>query len=181
MKKKIVLISFLLFFGLAQAGISLDKESEFRVSLGYFGELLTHPGICVGTEYTIDEGEFVSTHWDVDMGFYRNPLVESAGFLSTAIAMLAKFPLGLFLDMEAGLGLIYSFPSGDISASSASSGQAYFMPSLGFDLGWSGNNSPLSVSVGPFVYMESNFTSTWQPHMALRVRFALALSSFKAG
>lgn len=179
MKKRSVLFSFLLFFSLAQAGISLDHSSSFRITVGYFGELLTHPGICVGTEYNVKEGEFVSTHWDMDMGFYSHPLVESAGFLSSSIGMLAQFPLGLFLDMEAGVGIIYSFPPGDASASSASSGQTYFMPSLGFDLGWSGNYSPLSVALGPFVYMESNFTSTWQPHLALRVRFALALASGK--
>jgi len=86
--KQIVLI--LIFCGVifAKESDGFFRESSF--SIGYFGELLTHPGLQLGAEQTILETRSVSLNLREEFFFYRHK--RNHDMLGVTITLPVKIP-----------------------------------------------------------------------------------------
>jgi len=80
--KFIKIICLILWLGTLRGnsqGIAPSPDKQSRISRfvyheklafkpGYFGELVLHPGMTVGVDYTLTGNNWLTVHWDIDVG-----------------------------------------------------------------------------------------------------------------
>lgn len=154
-------------------------NEKVSVKFDYFGELVLHPGLSLGIDYTLTSRKWVIVHWDMDLGGYWHRWNNTALFAKTSIG--TRFPVSfLFVDLNMGVGYMHSFPAGKIYQRSAEGGverapnwgHPHFMPASSLLLGWDGNreaNLPIRIHIGPEVYLQSSVNHTYIPHVAAKV------------
>ena len=159
----------------------LIYNERVAVKFDYFGELVLHPGLSVGIDYTLTKKKWVTVHWDSDLGGYWHKWNNTALFAKTSIG--TRFPVSsLFVDLNMGAGYMHSFPAGKIYQRSADGGvekatnwgHAHFMPTFSVLLGWDGSrkaNLPFSFHIGAEAYLQSSVNHTFIPHAAAIVGF----------
>ncbi len=145
----------------------------------YFGELVLHPGLSLGIDYTLSSKKWVIVHWDTDLGGYWHRWNNTALFAKTSIG--TRFPVSsMFVDLNMGAGYMHSFPAGKIYQRSTDGGvekasnwgHPHFMPAFSVLLGWDGSrkaNLPLSIHIGAEAYLQSAVNHTFIPHAATKV------------
>lgn len=156
-------------------------EDRLALKVEYFGELVLHPGLAVGLDYTITRKKWVTVHWDTDLGGYWHRWNNTSVFLKTSIG--SRFAMGpVFADINLGVGYMHSWPAGtlyqraeDGSVEKARNwGHPHFMPNASLLLGWDGssrNNLPWSVYIGPEVYLQYPYNHIFLPHVAAKIGF----------
>lgn len=149
--------------------------------IGYFGELVLHPGLSLGIEYTLAKQNWVTVHWDIDLGGYWHLWNNTAVFLKSSIG--ARIPVGsAFADLNLGVGYLHSFAGGTLYQRSSEGGvekavnwgHPHFMPNASLLIGWDGTRKhdlPWTIHIGPEVYLQSSFNHTFLPHIAAKVGF----------
>jgi hypothetical protein len=159
----------------------LIYNERVAVKFDYFGELVLHPGLSLGIDYTLARKNWVTVHWDTDLGGYWHRWNNSALFAKTSVG--TRFPVSsLFVDLNMGAGYMHSFPAGKIYHRSADGGvekapnwgHSHFMPTFSVLLGWDGGrkaNLPLSIHIGAEAYLQSAVNHTFIPHAATIVGF----------
>ena len=91
-KTFICLTAFFLLSSQVMAQQEADKSTEqeglflrfihnekVALKLDYFGELVLHPGLSLGVDYTLSKKTWVSLHWDTDIGGYWHQWRGCAG------------------------------------------------------------------------------------------------------
>ena len=189
MKTKIILITLLFVLSGIYKSYSqndakpLEKESAFSrfvyndkvaFKLDYFGELGLHPGLAVGIDYTLAKKNWVTIHWDTELGGYWHRWNNTSLFLRTTIG--ARIPIAsMFVDLNLGAGYMHSFAAGTIYQKSREGGlekvvnwgHPHFMPNASFLIGWDGTRKmdlPWTFHVGAIVYLQSSFNHIFLPH-----------------
>ena len=154
-------------------------NESVAVKFDYFGELVLHPGLSLGIDYTLKSEKWVTVHWDTELGGYWHRWNNKALFAKTSIG--TRFPVSsLFVDLNMGAGYMHSFPAGKIYRRSEDGGvekapnlgHAHFMPAFSVLLGWDGSrkaNLPLSIHIGAEAYLQSAVNHTFIPHTAAKV------------
>jgi hypothetical protein len=154
-------------------------NEKVAVKLSYFGELGLHPGLEIGTDFTLAKRKWVTIHWDTSLGGYWHRWNNTSLFVGTSIG--ARFPIrSLFLDFNLGAGYMHSFAAGTIYRQSDDGGvekapnlgHAHFKPSFSALIGWDGTrrkNLPITIHIGPEIYLQSNFNHSFLPHVAAKV------------
>jgi hypothetical protein len=141
MKSTLLLCSALLVLtaSAAQAG-----PSRPALSVAYFGENATHPGLLLGAELALAEAGphrlLVGTH----LGGYRHPRYTLAAFAGTELGYRFTFDFGLRAELLAGAGYLHTLLDAPVFAPGAHGGMAQvsdagrsaFMPSTAVGLGW---------------------------------------------
>ena len=196
MKRKILFITavFVLLGMYKSYGQKITKSDEKQSAisrfvyndkvafkLDYFGELVLHPGLSLGTDYTLAEKRWITLHWDSELGGYWHRSNNTALFLKTSIG--TRFPIGsLFVDLNLGAGYMHSFAAGTIYQKSSEGGlekatnlgHSHFMPYTSFLIGWDGTRKkklPLTFHIGVEAYLQSSFNHIFLPHAAAKVGF----------
>jgi len=167
-----------------------EKQSAFSkfiyndkvaFKLNYFGELVLHPGMTIGIDYTLTQKKWVTIHWDTDLGGYHHRWNNMAFFLKSSIG--ARLPIkSLFVDLNLGVGYMHSFAAGTLYQKSENGGiekatnrgYAHFIPNASFLLGWDGTrkmNLPWTFHLGAEAYLQSSFNHIFLPHAAAKVGF----------
>ncbi|MEZ4944021.1 MAG: hypothetical protein R2804_00705 [Cyclobacteriaceae bacterium] len=194
MKTKILFIAHLLvLFGMCKSysqnvAEPNEKKSAFSrfvyndkvaFKLDYFGELVLHPGLSLGIDYTLAKKNWVTVHWDSELGGYWHRWNNTALFLKTSIG--TRVPIrSMFVDLNLGAGYMHSFAAGAIYKKSSDGGlekatnwgHSHFMPTTSFLIGWDGTrkmNLPLTFHVGVEAYLQSSFNHIFLPHAATKV------------
>lgn len=156
-------------------------NESVAVKFDYFGELVLHPGLSLGIDYTLARKNWVTIHWDSDMGGYWHKWNNTALFLKTSIG--GRFPIrSLFVDLNLGAGYMHSFAAGTIYQKSseggvekaANWGHPHFMPTSSLLIGWDGTRKmklPWTFHIGAEAYLQSSFNHIFLPHAAARVGF----------
>ena len=152
-------------------------HEKVAFKFNYFGELVLHPGLTVGVDYTLSN--HLTVHWDVDLGGYLHRWNNTSIFLKSTIGTrLAVGPV--FADINAGIGYLHSFaagtiyqedPNGEVEKAS-NWGHAHFMPNVSFLLGWDSTRDGSrrwTIHFGPEVYLQSSFNHIFLPHIAMNV------------
>lgn len=149
--------------------------------LDYFGELALHPGLILGVDYTVARKNWMTIHWDIELGGYWHRWNHTALFLKTSMG--TRFPIGsLFVDLNLGVGYMHSFVAGTVYQKSpdgglekaTNRGHSHFMPNTSFLIGWDGTRRkklPWTIHFGPEVYLQSSFNHIFLPHVAVKVGF----------
>ncbi len=156
-------------------------NEKVALKVDYFGELVLHPGLCLGVDYTLIRKNLVIVHWDSEFGGYWHKWNNSALFLKTSIG--TRFPIkSMFVDLNLGAGYMHSFVAGTIYQKSsdggleraANRGHSHFMPGTSLLFGWAGNKKkqhPWSFHIGAEIYLQSSFNHIFLPHAAAKVGF----------
>jgi len=154
-------------------------NEKVAFKLDYFGELGLHPGLSLGTDYTLAKKNWVTLHWDTELGGFWHRWNNTSLFLKTSIG--ARFPIqSFFVDLNVGAGYMHSFPAGTIYQKSSDGGlekatnwgTAHFMPNSSFLIGWDGTrkrNLPVTLHLGVEAYLQSSFNHIFLPHAAAKV------------
>ncbi|MCB0662764.1 MAG: hypothetical protein KDC24_08490 [Saprospiraceae bacterium] len=172
------------------SGISLPNsktglEEKLALKVEYFGELVLHPGLSVGIEYTLSKNNWNTLHWNTDLGGFWHRWNNTAVFLKTSVgSRIATGPV--FADINLGIGYMHSWAAGDLYQSDGNGGvekatnwgHAHFMPNASLLFGWDGSvktNLPWAVHLGPEVYLQSSFNHIFLPHIAAKIGFTYKL------
>ncbi|MEZ4805472.1 MAG: hypothetical protein R2852_08325 [Bacteroidia bacterium] len=161
-------------------------EERTAIKVEYFGELVLHPGLNIGLDYTLAQRNWVTIHWDADLGGYRHRWNNTSAFLKTTIG--SRFAIGsAYADINLGGGYLHSWAAGDIYQraentgveKAVNKGHSHFMPSASLLFGWDGNRKhklPLRIHFGPEVYLQSSFNHIYLPHVAAKLGFTYKLN-----
>lgn len=161
-------------------------REEVALKVSYFGELVLHPGLSLGIEYSFLKREHLSMHADLDLGGYWHRWNSTALFVKSSIG--TRFYVGnVFADLNAGIGYMHAFSAGPIYQRSAAgdvermsnSGSSHFMPGVSLLFGWDGmrdNKLPYAFHLGPEVYLQSRYNHIYLPHAALNVGFTYKIN-----
>ncbi len=154
-------------------------HESVALKLNYFGELVLHPGLTLGVDYTLTKSNRLTVHWDNDLGGYWHRWNNTSLFLKSTIGTrLAAGPV--FADINAGIGYMHSFAAGTIYQratdggveKASNQGQAHFMPNVSLLFGWDSTRKGKqcwTVHLGPEVYLQSSFNHIFLPHIAMNV------------
>lgn len=162
-----------------KSGVNVGNRMAFKVE--YFGELVMHPGLNVGIDYTVMDTKWITLHWNADLGGYWHRWNNTSAFLKTSFG--SRFKLGsAFADFNLGLGYMHSWAAGDLYQRAEDGGveratnwgHSHFMPNASFLIGWDGTkktNLPVMIHFGPEIYLQSGFNHTFLPHAAAKLGF----------
>lgn len=146
------------------------------VSISYFGEMITHPGVKVSLQYPL--GSWSTTHQkgkgesigitrqltiQPAVGFFYHKRYQTGFFLTTDISYTRQNERGGFYGVGVGVGYLRSFIphvfeiNGQGQVEKSSAGHHYFLPSLHLYFG-NTLNEKLGWFVKPqFLYALPNF------------------------
>lgn len=181
---QITILALMCFlFGLAQE--PKNQKERFGDKLAfkaeYFGELVLHPGLSVGLDYTITTNNWVTVHWDINLGGYWHRWNNKSAFLKTSIG--TRLAIGsAFADLNLGAGYLHSWVAGKVYQrgegggieQARNPGHAHFMPTSSLLFGWDGSKKrklPMTIYLGPEVYLQSSFNHIFLPHVAAKIGF----------
>lgn len=195
MKKNLLIPIIFIMCSLSLHGQNLT-ESKHRpkknitdrlaLKVEYFGELVLHPGISLGTDYTVLKRKWITVHWDADLGGYWHRWNNTSAFVKTTIG--SRFSIGsVFADFNLGCGYMHSWAAGPIyqkvsdgSVERATNwGHSHFMPTGSLLFGWDGNkknNLPWTIYLGPEIYLQSSFNHIFLPHVATKLGFTYKIN-----
>ena len=75
------------------------NHEKLAFKLSYFGELLLHPGLEIGSDFTLVDKKWVDVHWDINLSGYYHKWNNSSYSLSSSIG--TRFPIyALFFDLN---------------------------------------------------------------------------------
>lgn len=155
-------------------------HEKVAIKLNYFGELVLHPGLTVGVDYTLSKNNRLTVHWDADLGGYWHRWNNTSFFIKSTIGTRLAVAGPVFADINAGIGYMHSFASGDVYQrdlnggveKATNIGHAHFMPNASILLGWDGTRNGkrrCTFHVGPEVYLQSSFNHIFLPHVSAKI------------
>ncbi|WP_339792018.1 hypothetical protein [uncultured Imperialibacter sp.] len=194
---KITRLTFLILLVCSSSAFAQQREgtkAKLKTRFGdrlalkadYFGELVLHPGLTVGMDYTVAENKWATLHWDTDLGGFWHRWNNSSVFLKTAFGF--RLTIGsVFADINLGVGYLHSWAAGSVYQraeeggveKAANWGHSHLMPNTSFLMGWDGsrrNNRRWAVHAGPEVYLQSSFNHIFLPHVAAKIGFTYKLN-----
>lgn len=145
MKKITIIFTFIFIEVFLLANSEESKWKPTNINLGYFSELVTNPGLTVGTEYSLfrsksNKNEISS---DINLGFYNHERNSRAIFIDTNIGYRYTSSVGLTFQAQAGIGYIHSYLGAieyDVIDGNLIEKPDYgtpgLMPSLSLGIGW---------------------------------------------
>lgn len=175
----IILFSSLSAMAQNNSESSAKFEDKLAVKVEYFGELALHPGISAGLEYTILKNNWLTIHWNNDLGGYYHRWNNAAVFAKSSIGTRYNVR-AVFADINAGIGYMHSFAAGTFYQRAPDGGvekarnwgHPHFMPNASFLLGWDATrkgNQKWTVHIGPEVCLQSSFNHIFLPHVAAKL------------
>ena len=117
--KKILFIFFVLFsvhIALGQDDGSTQEPNKFEkflqnekvgVLVDYFGELVLHPGMAIGIDYSISKNGWFDLHWTTEVGGYYHKWNHTGLFAKTSIGTRYTTSFSWFMDLNVGAGYLH--------------------------------------------------------------------------
>lgn len=119
-----------------------QDAAPLRLSVAYFGETATHPGLIVGFEHRAWEAGWHQAVLGANLGGYRHPGNHMGLFLDGALGYRLTFPSRLSLEAFVGLGYFHTRLDGQVFAAGPAGveavtdwGRPALMPSLALGCG----------------------------------------------
>jgi hypothetical protein len=177
----ILLLGSLSVYGQEKDDTKSKLKDRVAIKVEYFGELVLHPGMTVGVEYTLSKNKFITVHWNNDLGGYWHRWNNTSIFLKSSIG--SRFAMGpVFADLNAGIGYMHSFAAGTIYRRASDGGvekahnwgHAHFIPNASFLLGWDGTRKGKhrwTIHLGPEIYLQYPYNHIFLPHVAVKIGF----------
>jgi hypothetical protein len=175
-------LSFLFFLVLAFSGAG----QGIKFAGGYFGEMISHPGIVGEIERERLFTEQIGLSTRLDLGFYHHTGNNDVFFADISYGFRRYFKNGLFLEQYLGIGTMALYYNEDVwhidsngNATQVSKfGNFNLMPSISSGLGYVlGRHSanPKFVWVRPKIFWQMPFNNMALPHVALQTGITFTL------
>ena len=182
MKKQVFLILCVLFTSAALFSQELEAESKkdkkpltLVLYSGYFGELISHPGLIAGADVTLFSSGKTDIAAGLQTGYYYHRLNSHGLFIQPLIRVQRTFSSGFFLDAALGAGYLHMIPDGKVyevvdgkAAEVSNCGSPNFMPSFSLGAGykfWQKTSIPLAVSLSTGIFGEYPFNTYMLPRV----------------
>lgn len=154
--------------------------NPWSAKVQYVGEFVLHPGIAMGTDYTLKSNSWFNLHWDTEIGGYVHKRNNNALFLQSTLGTRYTTRFAVFADIQAGIGYMLSMPDGDVyrvdEQGTVNPGgrplTSHFKPTFSLLFGWDGTRNrdiPWRVFTGLEAYMQSAYNHVMLPHVAFRL------------
>jgi hypothetical protein len=154
------------------------------ISVAYLGEMLTHPGGVVGTEYCVLCSRRGSLFVTANAGAYVHPKNHVGAFVSSELGYRLTFSRGAFVEALAGVGYLHTFVDGDLYVAgddgavqrTRDRGRPAFMPTASIGVGWNAarvDGPPLTPFVRATFFGQYPYNERLLPHAALQVGIRL--------
>lgn len=182
---KTTILIFLLFplFTFAQ------NEKELRMSVGYFGETLAHPGVNLGIEYGVPVSTKEQMLVSLNVGGYVHPKNNTSLFIRGQWGQRFNLKSGLFFESFLGLGYLHQFTHGgdkfEVKPNGAvvkipNSGRPMVMPSVALGIGWNFHKNEKffpSFYLRPELFWKAPFNGYYLTHIAINAGIIVKLKS----
>ncbi|HEX8576589.1 MAG TPA: hypothetical protein VF677_09890 [Flavobacterium sp.] len=179
-------IQVLLFISISflypvQAQEVRQESGHSAITIGYFGETITHPGLFAGYEHNLMPQKRYQLLLALNLGGYIHQNNHTGLFSEVGIGQRFNFRSGFLLEQYVGMGYLHTFLNGGpiyevndngVVSETSNKGRSHVMPSVSLGLGWNLARSkklPLLVFVRPRVFWQYPFNSYALPHVALQV------------
>ncbi len=183
-----VVVFALLLVSFRHAFCQDNDLNKTSLSLGYFGETITHAGLQAGVEYYPYLSERHQLILGLAAGGYIHPRNNTSLFVRAQWGQRIKFKSGLFLEHFLGLGYLHQFlnggelyevlPNGAVVEKS-NTGEPKFMPSVALGFGYDFKSPALSkysFFVRPELFWKAPFNGYYLTHFALNTGVIIKLS-----
>lgn len=183
--KRSFLIVFLLLFTLVSTYGQKDVYPETRLTIGYFGETLTHPGLNLGIEYTPFRSKKYQTILAANIGGYVHKRNNTSFFIRGQWGQRIGFDNGIFIDEFIGLGYLHQFTHGgdlyDVLPNGAvvktpDNGSPMVMPSVALGTGYDFSKKTkwnIVYFLRPELFWKAPFNGYYLTHLAINTGFIL--------
>lgn len=163
------------------------KTGRSAVTMGYFGETITHPGFFAGYEHNLMPQKSYQLFLTLTLGGYVHKRNHTGLFSEVALGQRFNFRSGFFLDQSVGIGYLHTLLNGGavyevkdngVVSKSSNLGRSHFMPSVSLGFGWNVAHSekpPLLLFVRPKVFWQYPFNGYVLPHLALQAGITKAV------
>ena len=162
--------------GLNARGIALGFLQNQKLSIAYFGDFITHPGLMIGTQFELRKTQRHQMYYTLNTGIYTHRKNHNAFMLSSEIASRISTKRGLFGELLMGGGYMHTWPQGDVYIREDTGevkktigwGHPHLMVSSSMGIGW---ESPEDNSRTYFLRMvafgEYPYNGILLPHLGL--------------
>ncbi len=164
--------------------MSLGLLEDRKVSIAYFGDFITHPGLMIGTQSELRRTPRHQMYYTLNTGIYTHRKNHNAFMLSSEIANRLSTKQGLFGELLIGGGYLHTWPQGDVYIreddggvkQSTDWGRPHLMVSSSLGIGW---QSPKENSRAYFLrivaFGEYPYNGIMLPHLGLHTGVAFKL------
>ncbi|MBL7692461.1 MAG: hypothetical protein JNM41_12775 [Flavipsychrobacter sp.] len=168
---------------------STRRETRLKITAGYFGETMAHPGVVLGIEHCPYGNGRYQFLWGTNIGGYVHARNNTTIFIREQWGQRITYKSGLFVDHFIGLGYLHHFASGgeifDVLPNGAvvnipNSGRSMIMPSVAVGTGYNIKRSTgidLQVYIRPELFWKAPFNGYYLTHFALNAGFLFNLNS----
>ena len=183
--KKILLILLLLLFVPFCAQAAETNRYHLRMSAAYYGELILHPGMTVGADFSFLQFKRFDVHLNVEVGGYHHKWYQNTYFSNYSLGFRFGSQKSFFIDPQLNFAFFLTEPDGDIYTTVYNDEYPHYPvePNLKFGLafllGWRLNDLPVEIFFGPDIYLESKINYMLVPHFALKLGAAICLGGEK--
>jgi hypothetical protein len=103
--QKITILLVVLFIGWFQ---SSNAQLNTKIGVGYFGNMITYPGLVLEYELEQQHSQWASTPFRINLGFYHHPRYQDGIFADINYGFRRYYKSNLFLEEGIGIGLLQS-------------------------------------------------------------------------
>ena len=184
----LLIVILFCFFGSPSYTQDNDSDSKrlLALTLGYFGETITHPGATSGVEYYILENSWYRLFLGGNLGGYVHIRNHIGLFVDAEIGNRFTAPFGLFGEILTGVGYLHTWPQGIIFERDADGGireannlgYPHLMPTLSLGFGWDFSRNdlpPVAYFIRLNAFGEYPFNGYLLPHVALQTGISITL------
>jgi hypothetical protein len=177
---QILLLTGFLLPCAVQAQETAQETGRSAITMGYFGETITHPGFFAGYEHNLRPQNRYQLFLSFTLGGYAHRRNHTGLFSEVQLGQRLNFRSGLLLEQSIGIGYLHTFLNGGpvyevndngVVSKSRNPGRSHLMPSVSLGFGWNVARSealPLLLFVRPKVFWQYPFNGYALPHLALQ-------------
>ncbi|MDC7225036.1 MAG: hypothetical protein PQJ60_14905 [Spirochaetales bacterium] len=177
MKIKNLFIALFLLSTLTLFGNDQPSQDSKSLSVAYFGEFITHPGLVVSLEMPFHTSKGHECFATVRGGGYYHYMNHKALFIGSELGYRYTFKNGLDLHALAGVNYMHKFLDGDIYEMTDSGevdevtdyGSSHFMPNIACGFGYTfaqDSSHPTNLYFRAELFGEYPYNTYMLPHVA---------------
>ena len=176
MKYKILVV---LLFSYVLTHAQTEELPTRALTVSYFGETLTHPGLTLGVEHYPLQSPKHQLVWSVSAGAYLHRRNNTSWFVRLQVGQRLMLGRGFVLENFLGLGYLRQYthggdvyqvlPNGAV-VENKRSGRGKMMPSVGLGMGYRGikiRGKTIQVFARPEIFWKAPFNGYYLTHFAI--------------
>ena len=176
-----------LLFCYVLANAQTEELATKAVSVSYFGETLTHPGLALGVEHYPLQSPKHQLVWSVSVGGYLHPRNNTSFFARLQVGQRLLLGGKFMLENFVGIGYLRQRPQGGAVyrvlpngavVENKRSGSGKIMPSVALGIGYNGikiHGKSIKVFARPEIFWKAPFNGYYLTHFAMNTGFIVPL------